>query len=762
MSTKYLKLSAITSVLVATLSACGGSSDSNSTPAPVDQAPVARSVSVTDAQQWSPITVDMGVSDPDGDILTFTFTENDETVAPVNGVYTFTHGKLTLRPQLGEGTYTSFTGQNATISYQVTANGQSASGSISISNVQSDPLAYQQWHLRNTAQRAFSMSDSAKTFYRELYASFGLSEEAIEERIAARFDESVLVAGEDMNVLEAYAQGAMGKGATAVVVDSGLEIAHEDLAANVLAGRSLNFIDGAADPTNPTSTGTGGDHGTSVGGLIAAVAGNGKGGRGVAPEANLIGMNYLEVQNDLNNALAHGFPGSGITTSENVAVFNRSYGISLPTFIGFSEISETVESYPSLNLRDKKGTINVKSSGNSFDDAGNSNAGNICDDNGAIDLGLTCLNGGFEPSQSTPYYLAVAAVNSDGMHTSYSTAGANVFVSAPAGEFGTDAPAMVTTDKMTCLRGYSSFPSRQSFDDRVPAVEDAFAKLFPFNSGEHPENPSCNYTSTFNGTSSAAPNASGVISLMLAANPNLTWRDVRYILAKTSTKVDPDRAAVTIDVNGTDFVARDAWITNAAGFNFNNLYGFGRVDAGAAVEMATSFNVDLGTFAETEWLNNGEDLSLAIPDNNANGVTHTIEVTEEMDIESMQFMFDIANPELVPVAAAQTTAGMDLAIEVTSPSGTRSMLLSSKQAITLPALTNDFFFNSGYILNDSVMISNAFYGESAVGTWTFRFVDVSNSDVTTTGAAGGIWANNFANNTVPSVVENVRLRVYGH
>src|SRR5262249_15138039 len=43
-----------------------------------------------------------------------------------------------------------------------------------------------------------------------------------------------------------------------------------------------------------------------------------------------------------------------------------------------------------------------------------------------------------------------------------------------------------------------------------------------------------NYTSRFNGTSAAAPLVTGVIALMLEANPNLTYRDVQEILVRSS------------------------------------------------------------------------------------------------------------------------------------------------------------------------------------------------------------------------------------
>ena len=76
------------------------------------------------------------------------------------------------------------------------------------------------------------------------------------------------------------------------MLDSGLDIALEDLVDNIITG-SYDFLNSDTDPTNPANDG---DHGTSVAGLIAAKGWNNKGGRGVAPNASLIGYNYLKNQ----------------------------------------------------------------------------------------------------------------------------------------------------------------------------------------------------------------------------------------------------------------------------------------------------------------------------------------------------------------------------------------------------------------------------------------------------------------------------------
>lgn len=767
-----LKYSALSVAVLVALAACGGDGNKNI-------APQATNVSLTniEVREWVPVSGAFAGTDANKDALTLTtISENGTAVTPTGGVYTLSKGTLAVTGL--NFVFTPMAPGEQVFSYTVSDGSESATATVTIASAGTDPLAYQQWHLKNTGQKAFSMSDSLyETYFTLLTDLLGLSEEDAAAVVESRKNPEILVAGEDINVAGAYAAGVTGANTTAVVVDSGLEIAHEDLQANVLPNRSLNFLASSRDKTDPTSMATGGDHGTSVAGLIAAKGWNGLGGRGVAPDANLIGMNYLtsengvSSQNTLNFTLIHGLPGSGISTNEPVAVFNRSYGRTVSTVYAYSEFDEAVQRYSATELRSGLGAVNMKSSGNSFLDGDEDFDNDLCEVNGANELGLTCYNGNFEASQATPYYFSVGAVNSDGKHTSYSNAGANLLVSAPAGEYGDFAPAMVTTDQMTCLRGYSGFPRATSFDNSY--FQGFFAGFYPFNNPGHPENVSCNYTSTFNGTSSAAPNASGVVALIASANPGLSYRDIRHILVSTSTMVDADDAPVSLRLSDGEFEAHQGWVENAAGFTFNNLYGFGRVDAGAAVAMAKSYTVDLGEAVIADWTGVGSyantetptSLALPVPDNSATGATVTIEVADDIVLEGAQLKFAIANPEMeygfnTVNGYFYTTAGIDLAIEVTSPAGTKSVLLSSKQALNIPAVTEDGFFQLGYVLKDAVFLTNAFYGENAKGTWTVKVLDANGSNYA---ATGGFWdVDGYTNNVEPSVVEGVAIRVFGH
>ena len=84
-----------------------------------------------------------------------------------------------------------------------------------------------------------------------------------------------------------------GNGVVVAIVDSGLELAHEDLTGNIVSGGSLYKLRQSRFPNS-------GDHGTSVAGIIGAVGWNNLGIRGVAPEVSLKGFNYLGSQTTSN------------------------------------------------------------------------------------------------------------------------------------------------------------------------------------------------------------------------------------------------------------------------------------------------------------------------------------------------------------------------------------------------------------------------------------------------------------------------------
>lgn len=80
-----------------------------------------------------------------------------------------------------------------------------------------------------------------------------------------------------------------------------------------------------------------------------------------------------------------------------------------------------------------------------------------------------------------------------------------------------------------------------------------------------------NYTNNFGGTSSACPGVAGVAALMLSVNFDLTWKEVREVIAKTCDKI-------TSELDG------EGGLYDEKGHSI--YYGYGRVNAEKAVSLA--------------------------------------------------------------------------------------------------------------------------------------------------------------------------------
>ena len=517
-----------------------------------------------------------------------------------------------------------------------------------------DPLYKYQWHLDNTGQTNFATTAGTS--------------------------------GKDINVDAAIVAGKTGAGVKVAVVDSGLELAHEDLAANVISG-SRDFVNSDDDPTPSSSVG---DHGTSVAGIIGAVGWNNIGVRGVAPGASLKGYNYLvpSAQTDANWISTFG----GETYSADIDIFNLSAGRYRRSFSTVTTVELTTYGVTLPSLRSGKGALLVKSAGNSFSEDADYYVGSAtC--GYAAGFGLSCHDANLDPDHYFPTVIVVGALAADGRKSSYSSVGSPLWVSAPGGEYGWHTsyggsktgvelePAIMTTDLASCSKGYVSASGG--------------AKNNAFNDYDSPyaENSSCNYVSTFNGTSSAAPNVSGVVALMLEANPSLTWRDVKHILATTSTKVDASFSPVSL--NGITYYN---WVSNAAGNNFHPYYGFGGVDATAAVNAAVSYTAgSLGSQLYKTWTGSG---ALNATVNEGTDESFTINIATSGTVEFVRVAINMSHD--LPA---------EMGLRLFSPSGTPTMILQPYTALN----TNP----NGYIY----LAASAFYGESMDGNWTLKLFD---------------------------------------
>ena len=527
-----------------------------------------------------------------------------------------------------------------------------------------DPLLAHQWHLDNTGQTAYADAGG--------------------------------VAGEDLGMADVLDSGPRGDGVKVAVVDTGLEICHPDLRDSVEPGASFNFNADAAlanpdaswlvrmDVSDPFNFDATGGHGNGIAGLIAAAAGNGIGGRGIAPEVQLRGYNGLNAERQFSGLINSLGVSTYFPNSTDAHIFNMSFGSAAPEPTNINVYFERVLTHGARNLRSGLGAVYVKAAGNSFRDC----ASLVRD----INESLGCGSSNSDDWGNLPYVIVVGAFNADGVRSSYSSAGSNLWVSAPGGEYGDAKPSLLTVDQMGWDRGYGVVRMDNPLD------------------GETTVNPDGDYTGRMNGTSAAAATISGAAAVLLDEEPGLTWRDVKHILAKTARQIDPEIAAVSETIGAISRTLRQAWTENDAGYKFHNWYGFGAVDLDAAVEMAEDYTPDsLGEFRETSWFEHA--VSVDIPDNDGTGVTQTVNVSglpDDASIEAVLLEVDIAHE-----------FPNDLGIHLGSPEGTRSVV--------------NQVFNETLAVNDIPgirwrLLSNAFYGEDPNGDWQIEVFDADAND----------------------------------
>lgn len=442
-------------------------------------------------------------------------------------------------------------------------------------------------------------------------------------------------AGEDLNVSPVWSMALRGEGIRIAVVDDGLEINHEDLATNIATGLSHNYLDGSTDPAI-------GRHGTAIAGVIAARDFNDLGLRGVAPRANLVGYNLVKALTVSNEADAM------TRDMVDVHVSNNSWGAPDDADLHDSSLPWRNAITTGLSQgRNGLGILYVWAAGNGDQIGDNSNYDGYANNRGVV---------------------AVCAVDDDGNHAVYSEAGANLWVCAPSRSNVNIGHGISTTDN---------------------------AGSAGFNISGTPNYTNLSYSKLFTGTSAATPSVSGVIALMIQANPALGWRDVRLILAQTARKNDP---------------LHPDWVTNGAGHDINHSYGFGMVDAGAAVTAALGWSNVAAEMTHQA----AASPSLAIPDDDPAGVSDTLAIggSAISNIEYIEITFS---------AADHTFAG-DLEITLTNDTtGTVSQLSGVRLCPGLACTPyNGWVFGSARHL-----------GEAADGNWTLKVADNAALDVGT-------------------------------
>lgn len=309
--------------------------------------------------------------------------------------------------------------------------------------ISADPLSGLQWHLNNVGQTGGS-------------------------------------AGADIRALQAWSRTAVDPDLVVAVLDSGVDLSHED----------LRLVPGY-DATGGGSQGAPGPnqgHGTACAGLIGAIGNNGLGVIGVAPGVKIMPIRV--------------FGGVVVTSADTAAGIRyaaehgaRILSNSWRNFDGIAEIHEAILDATAA------GCVVLFASGNTEGEEVAYPA-----------RFPECIAVGSSNQVDGPKRIDDESVDVYGHNT-----GPELAVVAP----GT---SMVTTDLMGA-QGYAAG----------------------------------NYTTNFNGTSSACPVAAGVVALMLSEYPGLTVDEVRYYLQQTSDNIEPVSGRV------------------------DDLIGFGRINAEAVI-----------------------------------------------------------------------------------------------------------------------------------------------------------------------------------
>lgn len=235
-------------------------------------------------------------------------------------------------------------------------------------------------------------------------------------------------------------------------------------------------------------------------------------------------------------------------------------------------------------------------------------------------------------------------------------------------------------------------------------------------------------TNAHTGTSASAPLAAGIVALTLEANPSLTWRDLQHIVVRT---------ARPLNLRAGD------WVTNGVGRNVSHSFGFGLMDAGAMVKLASNWTTvpeqhkcTIAYPARYKTIPHGNRLQLQLYTDGCAGEARN----RVIYLEHVQSIITLTAPKRG-----------DIQIYLTSPAGTRSTLLAKRARDTSRTGFREWAFMTTHN-----------WGEMAPGLWTLeidndgwddaeliRWDLVMYGTAAEVGPSGGIHSSMLAARSVP-------------
>lgn len=173
------------------------------------------------------------------------------------------------------------------------------------------------------------------------------------------------------------------------------------------------------------------------------------------------------------------------------------------------------------------------------------------------------------------------------------------------------------------------------------------------------------------GTSAAGPLAAGSVALALSVRPELTWRDMQYLMVETAVPVSEDDGS---------------WQTLPSGRKFSHDWGFGKVDTYSMVQLAKTWDlVKPQAWLHSPWLRVHQEIPQG-----EKGLLSRYTVTDDQIKKA-----NIAQLEHVTVTMnINHTRRGDISVELRSPAGIVSHLSVSRSSDNMAVGYVDWTFMS--------------------------------------------------------------------
>ena len=523
------------------------------------------------------------------------------------------------------------------------------------------------------------------------------------------------------------------------IIDSGLQVNHEDLYENVINASGINIFvaEGHPDRRYPYPY----DcflaaQGTAAAGVIAARGDNGKGIKGISHKAKIWGANLAGSSGfsdkSFNQVFTHRVPQTAVSSN---SWGDDAKGRFVSSLVNYERLIDA-------GLREGfagKGISYVFAAGN------DRSSGNL-----ASYSSITSHRG----------VIPVCAVSYDDVVSNYSTQGTTLWLCGYSSKGTVDVDIMsleeavapdylqslgLATTDLSGADGYNSgddtrlvyngtqdkcsfSPLADPLNFATPAISaptECRAPAMPYGfiglEGMNPLNwrpgATTSYTRSFGGTSAAAPLISGVVGLIRSAYPELTWRDIKLILAESSWQ---PAAAPISSVPGA-FTYHNKTHKR---YRHNIDYGFGIVNASKAMMLASAWTA-LPPEVQRQFpavgyaaISSGQsNISVAA----SNGISF-IEYTQ----------IDIAPNDYPNIG--------ELSIQLTSPSGAVSVIARPHQCLDVSLASRTPTDDCPDLEDGFTFATAAHLGENPEGEWELSITSRTGEDV------DFVW----------------RLRLYGH